>query len=204
MTGPSSVPTSFVRTAACRQPCQSNPFPPSFLCQWCLDHLLLGARPPRVVAVAEPHHNVKRAKTRPLHKLSPPRSLHAVGAICFHPAHCQPRCYPRQARAPNATPLCMPMCCAHPITPFCPAVCAHKVAPSAAVPDATFSRLRPVKHKRQERGTACPSRTAGTASTCHVARWHSCLAARTHAPAPISALVCTAPLCCTKHWHAPR
>jgi hypothetical protein len=57
-----------------------------------------------------------------------------------------------------------------------------------------------VKHKRQERGVACPSRIAGTAT----ARWHSCLAARMQSPTPVSALACTAPLYCAKRWQAPR
>jgi hypothetical protein len=41
----------------------------------------------------------------------------------------------------------------------------------------------PVKHKRQECGTACPSRVAGTATAHHAARWHSALLrARMHPP----------------------
>jgi hypothetical protein len=66
-------------------------------------------------------------------------------------------------------------------------------------------RLTPraaVKHKRQERGVACPSRIAGTGTA--TARWHSCLAACMHAPAPVSALACTTPLYCAKRWQAPR
>jgi hypothetical protein len=58
MLGPSSVPTSFVRTAACQQPCQSNTFMPGFLCRRCLAHLPLGACSSCVAGVAEPHRHV--------------------------------------------------------------------------------------------------------------------------------------------------
>jgi hypothetical protein len=39
MPGPSGVSTSFVQAAVCRQPRQSNPFPPGFLCRRCLSRL---------------------------------------------------------------------------------------------------------------------------------------------------------------------
>jgi hypothetical protein len=58
MTGPSGMPTNFISTDACRQPCQSNPFPPGFLCRRCLGRLPLGARPSCVAAIAEPHRHV--------------------------------------------------------------------------------------------------------------------------------------------------
>jgi hypothetical protein len=49
-------------------------------------------------------------KTSPLHEPSLPRSLHTAGVVCFHPACCQPHYRLRQARAPDATLLCVPMC----------------------------------------------------------------------------------------------
>jgi hypothetical protein len=69
MLGPGSVPTSFIRTVTCRQPHQSNPFPPGFLCRWHLGRLPLGAGPSHVVGAAEPRRHVtqnKCVKTTPL------------------------------------------------------------------------------------------------------------------------------------------
>jgi hypothetical protein len=209
--------TSFVRTAACRQPRQSNPLPPGFLCRWCLDRLPLGACPSRVATVAEHHHHItqdRHVKTSPLHEPSPPRSLHTAGVVCFHPARCQPHCHLRQARAPDATPLCVPMCRACPIAPFYPTTCARarELVPSTAAPDTMYSRLLPVKHKQQEHDAACPSCAAGTASAHHatLALQPCCVHACAH---PVFALACTALLCCAKRhvdakpsrpWHRER
>jgi hypothetical protein len=87
------------------------------------------------------------------------------------------------------------MCRACPIAPCCPAACARALAPSAVVPDATYSRLLLVKHKQQEHGAVSPSRAAGTASAHHTAL--ALLSCCAYACArPVSALTCTALLCC--------
>jgi hypothetical protein len=104
------------------------------------------------------------------------------------------------------------MCRACPIAPCCPAACARALAPSAVVPDATYSRLLLVKHKQQEHGAVSPSRAAGTASAHHTAL--ALLSCCAYACArPVSALTCTALLCCAKRhadakpsrpWHRKR
>jgi hypothetical protein len=188
MPGPSGVSTSFVRAAVCRQPRQSNPFPSGFLCRRCLSRLPLGARSSRVAAVAEPHYHVtqdKRAKTRPLHEPFPPHSLHTAGAVCCtllaaslaavcgeHVRPTQPR-FARPCDAPTQSP--------------------HFALPRVRV---RVHWRRPPLHPMPRTAATSRSSTSGKSAALHALhaqlalplfatlRWHSCLTARMHAPAP--------------------
>jgi hypothetical protein len=150
--------------------------------------LSLGARSSRVAAVAEPHYHVtqdKCAKTRPLHEPFPPHSLHTAGAVCctllaaslaavrgerVRPT--QPR-FARPCDVPTQSP--------------------HFALPHVRV---RLHWRRPPLHPMPRTAATSRSSTSGKSAALHALhaqlalplfatlRWHSCLTARMHAPAP--------------------
>jgi hypothetical protein len=143
-------------------------------------------------------------KTSPLHEPSPPHSLHTAGVVCFHPARCQPHCHLRQARAPDATPLCVPMCRAPtghphhlpsataPVTArlpwvvqswllrtacLCPSLCCH-----AHIAAALLSAAQHLDTQGQPLPTRCPRASLLAPPVAHAPSWRRAIPSRACGP----------------------